>query len=110
MARPRLGPQPAALRLPASGELQPFLGMRPSAPCGLMSAVSRSTLICGIVISPGQLVPLGMLFSERRACLKRLGRSAQDLMTGGQRSPVYACLRVRQRLLNVRKLPAPSRQ
>jgi hypothetical protein len=76
VVRPRLAPGPAALRLSAHAEFEPFLGKRPSALCGLTSAVSRSTLLCGIIVSPGRLVPRGMLFSERRACLKRDGRSA----------------------------------
>jgi hypothetical protein len=46
--------------------------------CGLTSAVSRSTLPCGIIASAGVLVPLGVLFGEHRAFVKRLGRSHQD--------------------------------
>jgi hypothetical protein len=51
--------------------------MRTSAPRSLTSADSRSTLLCGIIASPSPLVPLGMRISERRAFLKRGGRSAQ---------------------------------
>jgi hypothetical protein len=59
-------------------EFGPFLGVRTSTLCSLTSAGSRSTLPGSIVASPGLLMPRGMFFSERRACLKHLGRSDQD--------------------------------
>ena len=75
---PMIGREPAALRLPAPGAFEPALGQRPSASRTRTSAVSRLPLLCGIVVSPGQLVPVGMVLSQRRACFKRGGRSAQD--------------------------------
>ena len=51
--------------------------MRTSLPRSLTSAASRSTLLRSIIASPSLLVPLGMRISERRAFLKRVGRSAQ---------------------------------
>jgi hypothetical protein len=67
----------SGLRLPPRGEFEPFLGTRTSLPRSLTSTASRSKLLRSIITSPSLLVPLGMRSSERRALLKRLGRSAQ---------------------------------
>jgi hypothetical protein len=51
--------------------------MQTSPPGTLTIAASDPTLLCSITASPRPLVPLGMRISERRAFLKRGGRSAQ---------------------------------
>jgi hypothetical protein len=71
------GSRATGLRLPARGQLEPFLGMRTRLPRSLTGAASRSTLLRSIIASPSLLAPLGMRISERRALLKRVGRAAQ---------------------------------
>jgi hypothetical protein len=51
--------------------------MRTSPPGSLTSSASHTTLLYSIIASSSLLVPLGMRVSERRAFLKRVGRSAQ---------------------------------
>ena len=76
-AAPETRCRASGLRLRARGEFEPFLDMRTSLPRNLTSAASRLTLLRSITASPSLLAPRGMRISERRASLKRVGRSAQ---------------------------------
>jgi hypothetical protein len=71
------GSRASGLRLPARGQLEPFLGMRTRLPRSLTGAESRSALLRSIIASPSLLAPLRMRIRERRAPLKRVRRAAQ---------------------------------